>query len=250
MPGNYLPKPYHTKLWRAIMEFGLIDPDDRVLVGLSGGKDSAFMLYALNVLRGYSEVPFDLQAVTVDLGFTEPLDSASMGEYCGQLGVPYHVIKTQIADIIDERSPKESPCAVCSFFRRAAMNRFAAREGFTKVALAHHLDDACETFLMNLLYSGRILALPWKTHLSRTGVTVIRPLLYFSEREVIRGTRLTGFEPVSNPCPHSGHSVRARVRHLLRELSRENKMVRANIISAMREGKPVELWPPARRHRH
>jgi len=245
---NHLPKQYHTKIWRAIYEFGLIEPDDRILVGLSGGKDSLFLTYALKIIQSYSAIPFTFEAATVDIGFSDLFDTARIEEQCASLGVGCHIIGTHIADIIEERRKDENPCAVCSYFRRAALNRYASEHGFNKVALAHHQDDAMETFLMNILYSGRVYALPWKTYLSRTGITVIRPMMYLSEKDVVKGFKRTGLEVVEAFCPYSGNTTRAKVKQLIVDLAKENRKVRPNLAAAMRDGDDVELWPPIVRH--
>jgi len=245
---NCLSKPYHTKLWRAIYESQLIEPGDRILIGLSGGKDSMFLTYALNTIRSYSDIPFEIEAVTVDIGFPDPLDIDRIREACAAMEVTHHLLPTKIAQVIEERRGKANPCAVCSYFRRAAMNRFASEHGFGKVALAHHEDDAIETFLMNILYAGKLCTLPWKTSLTRTGITVIRPMMYLSEKDVIKAVKKAGIEAIPSCCPYSSDTMRARVKRLLLELVRENRMVRANLVASMRNGPDVELWPPIRRH--
>jgi len=245
---NCLPKPYHTKLWRAIYEYELIEPGDRILIGLSGGKDSMFLTYALSTIRSYSDIPFEIEAVTVDIGFPDAFDIGRVKEACAAMEVVHHLLPTKIAQVIEERRGKTNPCAVCSYFRRAAMNRFASEHGFRKVALAHHEDDAMETFLMNILYAGKLCTLPWKTSLTRTGVTVIRPMMYLSEKDIIRAVKRAGIDTVASCCPYSSDTMRARVKRLLLELVRENKMVRANLVASMRSGPDVELWPPIRRH--
>ncbi|HBK60673.1 MAG TPA: tRNA 2-thiocytidine(32) synthetase TtcA [Firmicutes bacterium] len=248
MLKNCLSKPYHTKLWRAIYEFNLIEPGDAILIGLSGGKDSMFLVYALSLLRSYSSIPFTVEAVTVDIGFPGPFDIDKLKAACDAMGVPHHLVSTKIAQVIEERRDKPNPCAVCSYFRRAAMNRFASENGFSKVALAHHEDDAMETFLMSILYSGKLCTLPWKTYLTRTGITVIRPMMYLSEKDVIKAVKRAGIEAIPTCCPYSGQTTRARVKRLLLELTRENKMVRANLMASMRDGDDVELWPSIGRH--
>ncbi len=245
---NYLPKPYHTRIWKAIYEHRLIEPGDRVLVGLSGGKDSMFACYAFRAIRAYSKIPFELGAATIDIGFDTPMDSEALQAFCTGLGVPFHYIPTRIAEIIASKKDKVSPCSVCAYFRRAALHRFAAQQGFNKVLLAHHQDDAMETFLMNILYTGKIGTLPWITRLSRTGVTVIRPLMYLSEHDVSRASRRLALPVQQSPCPYSHDSSRARTKELIKALCRHDKMVRANLISAMFEDEQMELWPASGRH--
>ena len=240
--GFYLPKQYQTKLLRAIKEFDMISDKDRVLVGFSGGKDSAFMLYALNVIKRYCRIDFDLEAVTVDIGFANPVEKAPLHDFCNELGVPLTIVNTQIADIIKSNEGK-SPCSVCAYFRRAAINNYALENNFNKVALAHHHDDVIETFLMNVLYSGRLSTFLPNTHLTRTGLDVIRPMIYLSEREVIRGMKFVNFVPIKNPCPYSGNTMRAEVKKLIKDLSIKNRCVKGNIGSAMRIKDDMELWP-------
>ena len=248
MPEAYLPKPYHTRIWKAIYEHSLIEPDDKVLIGLSGGKDSMFMAYALSKIRSYSKIPFSLSAVTVELGFENRLNAARLREFCAELEIEYDVVDTRIADVIEAKSQQASPCAVCAYFRRAALHRFAKENGINKVAFAHHEDDAMETFLMNILFSGRVGVLPWKTQLSRTGVTVIRPLMYLPERDIRKAVRRLGIQPEPNVCPYSADTSRARTKQLIRDLSRENRMIRGNVISAMHQSDEMELWPSIGRH--
>ena len=226
--GLYLPKSYHNKIIKAIMQFGLIEDGDRVLVGFSGGKDSAFLMYALKSMQRYSQVSFSLGATTVDLGFEKHLDEDAVSEYARRLEVPHEFIRTRAHDIIKQRS-EASPCAWCSYFRRASINTYARKAGYDKVAYAHHMDDAMETLLMNMLYSGRGGTFLPRTDLTRSGITVIRPLIFFSEREVTRAVKFMGFTPLESPCPYSCDTSRARVKRLIKDLDMENRMVRRNI---------------------
>lgn len=226
--GLYLPKGYHNKLIKAVMQFGLIEDGDNVLVGFSGGKDSAFLMYALKSLQRYSPVSFSLGAATVDLGFEKHLDEYAVSEYAKRLEVRHEFIRTKAYDVIRQRS-ETSPCAWCSYFRRASINTYASRNGYNKVAYAHHMDDAMETLLMNMLYSGRGGTFLPRTDLTRSGITVIRPLIYFSEREVTRAVKFMRFTPLESPCPYSGDTSRARVKRLIKDLDMENRMVRRNI---------------------
>ncbi|HOG52606.1 MAG TPA: tRNA 2-thiocytidine biosynthesis TtcA family protein [Bacillota bacterium] len=226
--GLYLPKGYHNKLIKAVMQFGLIEDGDNVLVGFSGGKDSAFLMYALKSLQLYSPLSFSLGSATVDLGFDESLDEDAVTEYARRLAMPHGFIRTKAFEVIKQRS-EASPCAWCSYFRRASINTYARKNGYNKVAYAHHMDDAMETLMMNMLYSGRGGTFLPRTELTRSGITVIRPLIYFSEREVTKALKFMGFTPLESPCPYSGDTSRARVKKLIKELDMENRMVRRNI---------------------
>jgi len=231
----FMPKTYHNRLIKGVMQFGLIQPGDSVLVGFSGGKDSAFLLYALKCLRSYGSLDFNLGAVTVDLGFEKPLEEKPISDFCEDLGISHSFIRTKAYDVIMERS-EESPCAWCSYFRRATINSFAVKNGFNKVAYAHHMDDAIETLLMNMLYSGRGGTFLPLTKLERSGIEVIRPLIYFEEKDVTRSLKFIGFKPVPSPCPFDEYTARAKVKAMIKDLHRENKMVRPNLEAVVRSG--------------
>lgn len=236
-----LPKKYNQKILRACREFALIEPGDRILVGFSGGKDSAFLLFALALLVKYGLFRVELAAVTIDLGFTPPLDPSPLQQFCDQLGVEFIYLPTQIARVVAE---EKEHCAYCAHLRRGRMNRFAAEHGYNKIALAHHHDDAVETFLMSIIYSGQIRTFLPKTYLDRAQVTVIRPLVYLREHEIIAAQPSVPYQPVANNCPFAGLTYRQKVKELIAELGAENSWVYPNLAKAMRAGRPVELWPP------
>ncbi len=242
-PRQSLPGGATRKILRAIREFGLIEPGDNVLVGLSGGKDSSLLLYALSILQRHRIIPFTVGALHIDLGFETPFDPAPLADYCNRLGVPFHLLKTEIAKYAFGENNPEGPCATCSFLRRGAMNRLAKEHGYHVVALAHHYDDAVETFLMSIIYSGQVKTFLPRTDLERSGLRVIRPLVYFRETEIRKLTELTGFTPLPSPCPRDGYTKRAEAKELIRDLSRHDKRIFNNLASAMREGRPQELWP-------
>lgn len=237
-----LPHSATQKLLRAIREFDLISPGDRVLVGFSGGKDSAYLLYALSIFEKHRIIPFELGALTVDLGF-ENIDVLALQRYCEFLGVPFLSVKTEIAKYAFSAANPEGPCATCSFLRRGTMNRVAREHGYNVIALAHHLDDAVETFLMSTIFSGQIKTFLPRTKLDRSGITVIRPLVYFREAEIRKAQAQTGFQPLASPCPLDGKTKRAEVKELIRNLSRYDRRIFTNLAAAIREGRPMELWP-------
>ncbi len=238
-----LPQKYYSRLWRAILEFDLLAAGDRILVGLSGGKDSVFLTYALAAIRDCSPRPFELAAVTLDPQFTADFDPAPLTAFCAGLGVPHHALKADIAGAIAKGGGKD-PCFVCSYFRRAFINSFAVQNGFNKIAYAHHHDDAVETFVMSMLYTGQLKTFLPKTKLDRTGLTVIRPLVFFREKELRATPRLHGFTPIPSPCPLDGKTKRQEIKDLIRGWERANRHVFRHLAAAMRESPATELWPP------
>lgn len=239
-----LPRAFTQKMLRAIREFDLIHPEDRILVGFSGGKDSAFLLYALAILKCHQVIPFELKAVNIDLGFETGIPIEILQQFCNRLDIPLEIVKTEIAKYAFSGDNPETPCATCSFLRRGTMNRFAVENGYNVVALAHHYDDAVETFLMSIIFSGQVKTFLPKTELTRSGLTVIRPLVYFRESELRNAIQLTGYYPPASPCPMDGKSKRAEMKALIRNLTNSNPRIFNNLASAMREGRPIELWPP------
>lgn len=237
-----LPKHYNRKIARTIAEFELIEAGDKILVGLSGGKDSSFLLYALAVFQKYLGVNFDLAALTVDLGFTEEVDYTPLREFCAQLEVPYYVEETRIAEAVQAEGTN-NPCAKCSYFRRGAIGEFMEQTDHNKIAYGHHYDDAVETFLMSIIYSGQIKTFEPKSYLSRQGIYVIRPLVYMREQEIVEAnSQLLDWEPLASSCPYDGTTKRAEIKELIGQFT-DDKQIFYNLASAMREGTEINLWP-------
>lgn len=217
---------------------------DRCLVGLSGGKDSAFLLYALAALKQKAPFQFDLAAVTIDPMFDPDFPAARLQELCDSLGVPLFLEQSNLAQVAFAPS-EQNPCPRCAYFRRGALNRIARREGYNRLALAHHHDDATETFLMSILYAGQIKTFTPVTKQDRSDLLVIRPLIYLREAQ-IRATRsFFDWDPVPSCCPLDGQSTRQTVKELLRTLGQENASLYSNVSAAMRLPLAnVQLWPP------
>ena len=239
-----ISKSVIRKIQRSIVEFDMLFDQDRVLVGLSGGKDSIFLLCALNTIRQHASFSFELAAITVDFGFkpAEDNDYRHLAEICNNLGVPFIIKRAELAQEI-LHNEKQNPCARCSYFRRAMIHNFARAEGYNKVAFAHHLDDAIETFLMSILYSGQIRTFQPKTYLDKTEVIVIRPLAYLREYEIKKALSILNIQAMPSPCPLSGNTKRTEIKELLRKLKKINPHVIEHIVAAMREGRTMQLWP-------
>lgn len=239
IPGNIM-----RTVQRAVVEFELLEQEDKILVGLSGGKDSSLMLYVLGVLRKHLPFSLELKAINIDLGF-KPVaknDLSPLFKMCEHFDVPLETIRVELGDEI-LHNPKQNPCARCSYFRRAIIHNYAKDNGFNKVAFAHHYDDVVETFLMSILYSGQVYTFLPKTFLDRTNVTVIRPLIYLRESDIKGAVKKLGIEALPSPCPLDGHTKRTVIKDLIRQLRKDNPNIFEHLAAAMREGRSIQLWP-------
>lgn len=217
---------------KAVDDYHMIEEKDRIAVGISGGKDSLTLLYALNSLRRFYPLPFEIQAVTVDLGF-DNLNLDKIRELCHTLGVEYTVVRTDIAQVVFQERKEDNPCSLCSKMRKGALNQAIRDAGCNKVAYAHHKDDVVETMLMSLIFEGRFHTFAPVTYLDRMELTVIRPLMYMSEADVIGFVHKYDVPVVKSPCPADGHTKREYVKNLLRDLNRENPGVRERMFTAI-----------------
>lgn len=240
---NTLPQEYWGRLMRAILEFDLIEANDRVLIGLSGGKDSLFLTYALAVLRDRLPMNLSLHAVFIDAQFSDDFDTVSLQSFCDSLSIPLTVQQVNIAQAIRNQNGKD-PCFTCAFFRRGAIGRIAKELGYNKIAYAHHHNDAVETLLMGLFSSGQIKTFRPKTYLSRQDLTVIRPLIYFRESELADSIAIHGFTPLKNPCPLDGKTNRQDTKELIARLGRQFPNLYAHLSAALRQDAVSDdLWP-------
>jgi tRNA 2-thiocytidine biosynthesis protein TtcA len=238
---NYVPAEYLTKLWRALIEFQMLKAGDKLLIGLSGGKDSMFLTAALAEVKLHSPVPFELACYTVDTMFSPDFPEKELADFCAQYGLKHYHDKVNVNEVWQHRG--NTPCFSCAYFRRAATNRKAGELGFNKVVLAHHNDDAVDTFLLNLLNSGQLKTFLPVTYLSRTQLTVLRPLIYYRESEIIAYGQKLGLKPLKNPCPYNGKTQRQEMKELIVNLSKKNPELYAHLSSALRQSKEQELWP-------
>ncbi|MDR0964261.1 MAG: tRNA 2-thiocytidine(32) synthetase TtcA [Clostridium sp.] len=220
---------------RALDDYQMISEGDKIAIGLSGGKDSLTLLHALSGLSRFYPKHFTLHAVTVDLGF-QNLNLERIRALCQELGVAYTVIPTDIAQIVFEQRQETNPCSLCAKMRKGALNQAMKEIGCTKIAYAHHKDDVVETMLMSLLYEGRIHTFAPVTHLDRVDLTVIRPMLYMNEVDVIGFVNKYQLPVVKSPCPVDGHTKREYIKQLLASLNRENPGVKQRIFTAITQG--------------
>lgn len=227
-------------LRKADQDFGMINPGDRILIGVSGGKDSLLLLHALSLYRKFSHKDFSLLAVTVTMGL-EPFDLSSVRSLCDQLNIEYLVRETEIGKIIFEYRKEKNPCALCSKMRRAVLANTCVEKGYNKLALAHHREDAIETLLMSLFYEGRFHTFHPKTTMSRTGITVIRPLIYLPESHVKHMTHVLDLPVVTSPCPANGETRRAEMKDLMRRLRKFYPDANERFLHALQQDH-YDLW--------
>ena len=230
---------------RALDDYGMIRPGDRIAVGVSAGKDSLTLLCAMAELRRFYPIPFELVAITVDMGFEGGMDFSPIQKLCDELNVPYYIEKTEIAKIIFDIRKEKSPCSLCAKMRRGALHRAAKDHGCNVVALGHHFDDAVETFMLNLFFEGRLGCFSPVTYLSRMDITLIRPMIYMPEKEVRYFTNKVDLPVIKSPCPADGNTQREEMKQLLAKLDREHNGLRYRIFGAMQRGEidGVKLTP-------
>ena len=231
---------------RCIDDYHMIEAGDRVAVGVSGGKDSLVLLMLLAKIKEYINTPFELEAVTIDMGLG--MDYSEISTLCEKLGVPYTVVKTEIGPIIFDHRKEKNPCSMCSKMRRGALNEAILAKGFNKLALGHHYDDAVETFVMSLIYEGRISCFQPVTNLDRTGIIQIRPMLYIHERTVDNFAARMELPVLENRCPVDKTTKREEIKQLVYTLSQTYPDLKERIFGAMQR-LPLPEWGPQGRYK-
>lgn len=220
---------------RAVDDYHMIEDGDKIAVGISGGKDSLTLLYALNGLRRFYPKQFQIHAVTVDLGF-DNLNLDEIKALCESMDIDYTIVKTDIAKIIFDDRKESNPCSLCAKMRKGALNDAVKAAGCNKVAYAHHKDDVVETMLMSLIFEGRFHTFSPVTYLDRMELTVIRPLMYMNEADVIGFVNKYQLPVLKSPCPADGYTKREYIKNLLRQLNLENPGVKERMFTAIQNG--------------
>ena len=226
---------------KAVDEYQMIQEGDHIAVGISGGKDSLTLLYALHGLKRFYPNKFELSAITVDLGYEE-FDLSPVHELCQELGVPYKVVKTDIAHILFEERKESNPCSLCAKMRKGALNDAVKEMGCNKVAYAHHKDDIIETMLLSLIFEGRFHSFSPKTYLDRMDLTVIRPIMFVDEADVIGFKNKYNLPVVKSKCPVDGYTKRQYVKELVKQLNTEHPGAKNRMFTAILNG-DIEGWP-------
>ena len=232
---------------RCVDDYNMIEEGDRIAVGISGGKDSMLLLCGLAKLKEYYPKHFELEAVTLNMGF-EGMDFSPVQALCDSLNVHYTLIESEFKHLIFDERQEKNPCSLCAKMRKGAINDVLKERNINKLALGHHFDDAVETYLMSLFYEGRIYCFQPVTYLDRSGVTQIRPMLYLHEDAVRRAAERFELPVVKNTCPMDGESSREEVKQLIKQLSGQYPDIKERIFGAMRRY-PLEGWEPAQHRR-
>ena len=226
---------------RCVEDYAMIQSGDKIGVGVSGGKDSVALLVFLAELRKYHAQPFALEAITIDMGLG--MDYSRITDLCKRLDVPYTVVKTEIGPIIFDYRKEKNPCSMCAKMRRGALNQALLDRGMNKLALGHHFDDAVETFMMSLLYEGRISCFQPVTDLDRTGIIQIRPMLYIHEQSIDNFVGRQKLPVVENRCPVDKETKRTEIKNLIYRMSAEYPDMKDKIFGAMQRF-PLPEWEP------
>lgn len=234
---------------RCVEDYDMIQPGDRIAVGVSGGKDSLTLLVALAKLREFYPIPFTVEAFTLDMGHADGRDGADfspISRLCEELEVPFTLLTSEIHHIIFDLRQEKNPCSMCAKMRRGALHSALMERDIHKIALGHHFDDAVETFFLSLFYEGRLSCFQPVTWLDRTQITQIRPLLYCREGLVRNTAQRLGLPVVKNPCPADGNTKRQEVKELVSQLSARYPRLKDYVFGAMQR-LPLPEWGPSLR---
>lgn len=220
-------------LRKAIENYNMIEEGDKIAIGLSGGKDSITLVMALKALQRFYPKKFDIIAVSVNPGF-DFFDSAFLQETCKNIGVEYVEAQSYIKDIVFDIRKEKNPCSLCANLRRGILNSTAIEHGCNKIALGHNEDDVLETFFLNLLYAGNISTFAPISYMDRSKITLIRPMIYLSEREIRKFIKRQNITVMPKSCPMDGVSKREYMKELIAKLVLDIPTVRANIMGAIK----------------
>lgn len=225
---------------QAVDEYEMIQEGDKIAIGISGGKDSLTLLYALVNLQKFYPKHFDLVAITVDLGY-EGFDLSKIQKLCDELQVEYHIINTKIGEMVNSDTFEGSPCALCARLRKGALNDAAKALECNKVAYGHHMDDVIETMMLALIYEGRFCSFWPVTFLDKSELTVIRPMIYVPETDVKGFENKMNLPITKSPCPIDGSTKREYIKNLIKQLNLENPGVKKRLFHAIKDGN-LEGW--------
>ncbi len=230
----------YSKTRQALDSYQMIQENDVIAVGVSGGKDSLALLYALSGLEKFYPISFSIQAICVDLGFQNQ-NFEGIKEVCNTLSIPLHIVPTSISEIVFEKRKEDNPCSLCAKMRKGALNEKALALNCNKIAYAHHKDDVVETMMLSLIYEGRFHTFAPKTYLDNTGLTLIRPFIYLKEADIKGFINKYQIPVCKNECPVDGLTKRQYVKDLLKGINTETKDVKERLFTAI-ERSNLDEW--------
>lgn len=234
-----------NKTRKAIIDYKMIADGDHIVVGVSGGKDSLLLLKILSIYQKFSPQKFNLTAVNIDLGFpsTSRDEIKMLKGYIASLGIDFIIEETQIAHILFEDRKEKSPCSLCSKLRRGALNTKAVEIGANKLALGHHSDDILQTFLLSMMYESRLSIFQPTAYMDRTQITLIRPFIYVSEKEIIASANRHSLPTVFNVCPVDKQTQREYMSRLIFQIDKDISGAKSRMLSAITHPERNNLWP-------
>jgi tRNA 2-thiocytidine biosynthesis protein TtcA len=237
---SYLLKNILKKTKEAIKDYHMIEDTRGIMVGLSGGKDSITLLYTLYQFWRESKYKYPLAAGHVGMGWDT--DITSLRDFCRKLDIPFYYEPSKIATIVFDVRKEKNPCSLCAKMRRGALNNLAKKNGYPKVALAHHMDDAVETVLLKMFYEGRMESFSPVTYLDRQDITVIRPLIYVPEKDIRRLANSLSLPVIKNPCPANGYTRRHDMKEIIRLVEKTNPLAKERVITALKKMSGEKSW--------
>lgn len=238
-----------SKIRKACQDYNMIQDGDKIAVACSGGKDSLALALAMKEMERFYPCSYHMKAFTVSIGFPD-MDYSGLETFMRDHEIPFEIIPTQIKQIVFDVRKEKNPCSLCASMRKGALYQVLQSEGYHKCALGHHREDVVETFLMSLLLEGRIHTFQPVTHLSRTGIDVLRPMIYVPEKEIVHFSGLMKLPVLKNTCPMDGSSSRQDAEDLLKQLNRKDHQVTERIFHAI-QASDMEGWymPPYRKRK-
>lgn len=222
---------------KAIEDYHMIEENDKIAICLSGGKDSITMLHAFKSLQRFYPKKFDIIAISINPGF-KFFDTNLLQNICDKLEIPLFIENSHAQEIVFDIRKEKNPCSLCANLRRGIINSIAVREECNKIALGHNEDDVLETFLLNLFYTGSIGTFSPVSYMDRTGITLIRPLIYTPEKETKRFVKKNNLTVMPKVCPMDGTSKREDMKQMIFSLQKNIPMIRANLFGAIKRNLP------------
>lgn len=215
---------------KAIDEFNLIEDNDKIAVGVSGGKDSLTVFLALNGLKRFYEKKFEIYPISINTGF-DNVDYTELKNFFNNIGYELKVLDTDIKQVVFDEIKSESPCSLCSKMRKGALIDYIKSVGIDKLCFGHHKDDLIETMLMSTLYSGESTTFMPKNYLDKNKATIIRPMIYVEERDIIGFANKEKLPIMKSKCPVDQKTKREFIKNLIRDLEKENPYVKKSLFS-------------------